>query len=107
MLYTIGTSMHGVNVMTAICQKVGISMSNCLQMTPTDTAEKLLEDAKDVEHLNGGLMDGEHGRETTEIEALAKSLTRAREERSRFRRMAEHKPGMQPSAAINRTTSKK
>lgn len=100
--YTIGTSMHGVNVMTAMCQKVGISMTNCLQMTPTDPAAKLLQEANKSTHQNEGVMDGQNGRPTAEIEALAKSLTRAREERSRFRRMAEHKPDMAPTAAIKK-----
>ena len=105
--YTVGTSMHGVNVMTAMCQKVGISMTQCLKLNPTEDTSALLTKAEDVTYTCADLMGSADGRPTSEIETLARTLSRAREQRSAFRRMSDHQPGVAPAEAIRRVVEQK
>ena len=40
--YSIGTSAHGTNMMTAVCEKVGMHLDNLFMEVPTETPSNLV-----------------------------------------------------------------
>jgi hypothetical protein len=106
--YTVSTSMHGVNVMTSVCQAVGMSMNNCLRLSPSESPEMLQHNSKrrDFDECESIMQDAQ-GHSSDALTQIAKALARARERRCEFRRMAEHQPSMDPKAAIHRVVEQR
>ncbi len=100
--YTVGTSMHGTNVMTSLCQKAGITLDKCLLRLPTAKADQ--EMARCEQEQSSwymiGMLNSEQGATNAELKNLGEALARVREDRATFRRIAKHQAGVAPLHAI-------
>jgi len=101
--YTVGTSMHGVNVMTSACEKAGITIGSCLRKSPHADAAKMADQVKGTcasEYQLHDLIGMEEGATLENISRAAQAMKTAREQRAAFRKVAKHTEHKAPLQAV-------
>jgi hypothetical protein len=97
--YSIGTSAHGVNVMDAICERLGFQIDKVFRKMYSQTAADLMPTDKDegsemesymrgVSYETAGGSSVAIGADPKELDTMRKELSDSRASRSEFRRAA-------------------